>query len=61
MVVFMGTLYELSILLFEVPTGIVADLFSRRMSVVIGWFVVGIAFFIQGIWPVTIYVATSER
>ena len=47
MVVFMGTLYELSILLFEVPTGIVADLFSRRMSVVIGWFVVGIAFFIH--------------
>lgn len=60
MVVFMGTIYELSILLFEVPTGIVADLFSRRMSVVIGWFVVGIAFFIQGIWPVAAVVIAAQ-
>ena len=60
MVVFMGTLYELSILLFEVPTGIVADLFSRRMSVVIGWFVVGIAFFIQGVWPIAGVVIAAQ-
>lgn len=60
MIVFMGTIYELSILLFEVPTGIVADLFSRKMSVVIGWFVVGIAFFIQGVWPVAGVVIAAQ-
>ena len=60
MVVFMGTLYELSILLFEVPTGIVADLVSRRMSVCIGWFVVGIAFFIQGMFPVAAIVIAAQ-
>lgn len=60
MVVFMGTLYELSILLFEVPTGIVADLFSRKLSVVIGWFVVGIAFFLQGAFPVAAVVIASQ-
>jgi DHA3 family tetracycline resistance protein-like MFS transporter len=60
MVVFMGTLYELSILLFEVPTGIVADLFSRRASVVIGWFVVGLAFFLQGAFPVAAVVIASQ-
>lgn len=60
MVVFMGTLYELSIMLFEVPTGIVADLFSRRLSVCIGWFIVGIAFFIQGAFPVVGVVIAAQ-
>ena len=60
MVVFMGTLYELSILLFEVPTGIVADLYSRKLSVVVGWFVVGIAFFIQGMFPVAAVVIGAQ-
>lgn len=60
MVVFMGTLYELSILLFEVPTGIVADLVSRRLSVVIGWFIVGIAFFMQGMFPVAGVVIAAQ-
>ncbi|MBI1332319.1 MAG: MFS transporter [Armatimonadetes bacterium] len=60
MVVFMGTLYELSIMLFEVPTGIVADLVSRRLSVAIGWFIVGIAFFIQGAFPVVGVVIAAQ-
>ena len=60
MVVFMGTLYELSIMICEVPTGVVADLFSRRLSVCIGWFVVGIAFFIQGAFPVAAVVIVAQ-
>ncbi len=34
----MGTAIELSILLWEVPTGVVADVFSRKWSVVLGAF-----------------------
>jgi DHA3 family tetracycline resistance protein-like MFS transporter len=56
MVVFMGTLYELSIMICEVPTGVIADLMSRRMSGCI----VGIAFFIQGMFPVAAVVIAAQ-
>jgi DHA3 family tetracycline resistance protein-like MFS transporter len=42
--VIVGTALEVTIFLCEVPTGIVADLYSRRLSVIIGFFVVGIAY-----------------
>lgn len=42
--VLLGTIYELSILVFEIPTGVVADLYSRKWSVVISFIVVGAAF-----------------
>lgn len=41
--VLLGTVMELSILAFEIPTGVVADLYSRKWSVVISFFVMGIA------------------
>ena len=34
--VLVGTVLETTILIFEVPTGVVADTFSRRLSVIIG-------------------------
>lgn len=36
-----GTALEATVFLFEVPTGIVADLYSRRLSVLIGGFLIG--------------------
>ena len=42
--VLMGTLLEVSYLLFEVPTGIVADALSRKWSIVIGYLGTGLAF-----------------
>jgi DHA3 family tetracycline resistance protein-like MFS transporter len=45
--VIVGTALEVTIFLCEVPTGIVADLYSRRLSVIIGFFVVGIAYFMM--------------
>ena len=42
--VLLGTVMELSILLFEIPTGIVADLYSRKWSVAISFVVVGAAY-----------------
>lgn len=46
--VLLGTIFELSILVFEIPTGIVADLYSRKWSVVISFLVVGGAFIASG-------------
>ena len=46
--VLVGTVLELAILCFEVPTGVVADVYSRRLSVVIGCLVIGVGFLIEG-------------
>jgi DHA3 family tetracycline resistance protein-like MFS transporter len=42
--VLVGTVMELTVFCFEVPTGIVADTYSRRLSIVIGNVVMGLAF-----------------
>ena len=39
-----GTILEATIFLFEVPTGIVADVYSRRLSILIGIALIGGAF-----------------
>lgn len=42
---------EAAIFLFEVPTGVVADVYSRRLSVAVGYVVCGGAFLLQGLVP----------
>jgi MFS family permease len=49
--VLLGTAMELSILVFEIPTGIVADAVSRRRSVLIGTTLIGVAFVLTGLLP----------
>ena len=49
--VLVGTTVELTVLLFEVPTGVVADTYSRRISVILGQILVGIAFLLEGTVP----------
>src|SRR5438034_11383048 len=49
--VLVGTFMELTVFLFEVPTGIVADVYSRRLSIVIGLFVLGAAIVFVGPVP----------
>ena len=46
--VLVGTALEIVILLGEVPTGVVADVYSRRLSVVIGVALIGIGFALDG-------------
>ncbi|MEM8705172.1 MAG: MFS transporter [Actinomycetota bacterium] len=46
--VVMGAVLQLSVLVSETPTGVVADLMSRRRSVIIAQFVMGLSF----IWAV---------
>lgn len=50
-IVLIGTALELSYFLFEVPTGIVADVYSRRLSVIIGTFMLGAGFILMGVVP----------
>ncbi len=50
--VLIGTVLELSVFIFEVPTGIVADLYSRRRSVIIGMFLIGAGVMLEGLVPV---------
>src|SRR5262249_46862062 len=49
--VLVGTALEASAFLFEIPTGVVADVYSRRLSVIIGIFIIGVAFVIMGAVP----------
>jgi DHA3 family tetracycline resistance protein-like MFS transporter len=49
--VLVGTVLETTIFLFEVPTGVVADTYSRRLSVIIGQFLIGVCFVIEGLVP----------
>jgi MFS transporter, DHA3 family, tetracycline resistance protein len=46
--VLIGTALELSAFLFEIPTGIVADVYSRRLSIVIGYGIIGAGFILEG-------------
>jgi MFS transporter, DHA3 family, tetracycline resistance protein len=46
--VLVGTFMELTIFVCEVPTGIVADLVSRKLSIVIGYLVMGAAIVFGG-------------
>ena len=49
--VLVGTTLEISAFLFEVPTGVIADVYSRRLSIIIGMFVMGLGFVIEGSFP----------
>ena len=49
--VMVGTTLEITIFLFEIPTGIVADIYSRRLSIIIGFLIIGAGFIVEGFFP----------
>jgi DHA3 family tetracycline resistance protein-like MFS transporter len=49
--VLVGTVVEATCFVFEIPTGIVADLYSRRLSVVLGVTLMGAGMLLQGLVP----------
>jgi len=57
--ILLGTALETAAFLFEVPTGVVADAVSRRLSVIIGYGLIGVGVILEGSLPVfaTILVA----
>jgi len=49
--VLVGTMMEATGFLFEVPTGVVADMYSRRLSTLIGLALLGCGFLLEGSVP----------
>jgi len=58
--VLVGTILEITVFLFEVPTGVVADVKSRRLSVIIGYAIMGIGFIVEGSFPVFWTIAMAQ-
>lgn len=58
--VLVGTVLEATYFLFEIPTGIVADVYSRRLSVIIGVFILGVAWLLTGLVPVFLAILIAE-
>ena len=58
--VLVGTVLELAVLTFEVPTGVLADTYGRRLSVIIGFFLIGAGFIFEGSVPVFAAVLAAQ-
>lgn len=58
--VLVGTVLETSCFIFEVPTGVVADMKSRKLSVIIGLLLIGTAFILEGSVPLFAAVIVSQ-
>jgi DHA3 family tetracycline resistance protein-like MFS transporter len=49
--VLVGTTVEVTAFIFEVPTGVVADTISRKVSIIAGLILIGVGFIIEGAIP----------
>jgi len=58
--ILVGTTLEISAFLFEVPTGIVADVYSRRLSIIMGYFLMGLGFLIEGLFPLFLPILIAQ-
>jgi DHA3 family tetracycline resistance protein-like MFS transporter len=58
--VLVGTSLETTIFLFEIPTGVVADVYSRRLSIIIGAFLIGAGIALEGSLPVFFAIALGQ-
>jgi DHA3 family tetracycline resistance protein-like MFS transporter len=47
--VLMGTAMEAAVFVFEIPTGVVADMYSRKLSLIIGFIGMGLAWMAVGL------------
>jgi DHA3 family tetracycline resistance protein-like MFS transporter len=58
--VLVGTALEISVFLFEVPTGIVADIYSRRLSIIMGYVLMGAGFLVEGFFPAFLPIVLAQ-
>lgn len=58
--VLVGTVLELTVFVFEVPTGVVADTYSRRLSVIVGYLLIGVCYVIEGWAPIFFIILVAE-
>ncbi len=50
--ILVGTVLELTVLLADVPTGVLADVYSRRLSMIVGYALVGVGYILEGSLPI---------
>jgi DHA3 family tetracycline resistance protein-like MFS transporter len=55
-----GTILEATVFLFEIPTGVLADVRSRRLSVIVGYALMGVGFVVEGTLPVFGTIALAQ-
>lgn len=55
-----GTVLEATVFFLEVPTGVVADAYSRRLSVIIGMVLFGAGFMLEGLVPTLLAVLLAQ-
>jgi DHA3 family tetracycline resistance protein-like MFS transporter len=58
--VLVGTALELSVVLAEIPTGLVADVYSRRLSVILGLCIIGSGIALMGAVPTFMGIALGS-
>lgn len=58
--VLVGTVLEATVLLAELPTGVVADTISRRLSLLIGTVLIGLGFLLEGLVPLLASVMVAQ-
>jgi len=58
--ILVGTTLEISAFVFEVPTGIVADVYSRKLSIIIGYILMGVGFLVEGLFPAFLPILLSQ-
>lgn len=58
--VLLGTALEVTIFLCEIPTGIVADVYSRRLSAIIGIGLIGAGRAVEGLLPVFLVILVAQ-
>src|SRR5262249_14871651 len=58
--VLVGTALEGSIFLFEIPTGVVADVFSRRLSIIIGMLMTAAVLVLAGALPLFVTILLAQ-
>jgi DHA3 family tetracycline resistance protein-like MFS transporter len=46
-----GTILETTVFFFEIPTGVLADVKSRRLSIIVGYVLMGLGFILEGMLP----------
>jgi DHA3 family tetracycline resistance protein-like MFS transporter len=55
-----GTALEVAYFVSEVPTGVVADVYSRRLSCIIGAFVMGAGWLLEGAWASLVPIMVAQ-
>jgi DHA3 family tetracycline resistance protein-like MFS transporter len=58
--VMVGTVLEIADLIFEIPTGLIADFKGRKFSLIIGVIVTGISFIVEGAFPIFLIILVSQ-